>query len=244
MKKTGVSFVRRYARISDIPRSVRVALMPLLRSVVRASSPRAGAGCNVAARPRAVPRSAATRRAARARRRAARLTAAAGSTAGGAYSTRGRPDVAASRVMRSLLSAAAIALAAPATALAATPQSRRTTCRPGAGSPLALDLDRVVLAEDPVARGACPVVRFAQAPAPLRRLGTDAGPTCRSGGRFWVRPGVRAIGVALDRALWTLVPDRPARAPQRARREGLDERARGRARPCGASARAGRCSAP
>ncbi len=111
--------------------------------------------------------------------------------------------------MRSLLSAAAIALAAPATALAATPVATYDVSPGHRLAGFALDLDRVVLAEDPVARGACPVVRFAQAPAPLRRLGTDAGPTCRSGGRFWVRPGVRAIGVALDRALWTLVRTGP-----------------------------------
>jgi len=69
----------------------------------------------------------------------------------------------------------------------------------------ALDRQWLVMAEDPAVAGACPVVRLLAATrGPARDLSRPGGPTCRFGGRFWVRPGARAIGVAIVKALWVL----------------------------------------
>jgi len=38
-------------------------------------------------------------------------------------------------------------------------------------------------------------------PRPLTRPG---GPTCRLGGRFWVRPGARAVGLAIVKGIWVV----------------------------------------
>jgi hypothetical protein len=67
------------------------------------------------------------------------------------------------------------------------------------------DRDWLTLAQDPDSSSGCPLVRL------VRATGDDAstltrpgGPTCRLGGRFWVRPGDRAIGVAIVKALWVV----------------------------------------
>lgn len=69
----------------------------------------------------------------------------------------------------------------------------------------ALDREWLALAEDPVTPRGCPVVRLIDAsggtPRPLTRPG---GPTCAFGGGFSVRPGGRAIGTALVRAIWVV----------------------------------------
>ena len=69
----------------------------------------------------------------------------------------------------------------------------------------ALDRDWLVIAEDPVAPGTCPAVVLARLPSGRpRQLTRPGGESCRFGGRFWVRPGMRAIGNAITRALWVL----------------------------------------
>jgi len=69
-----------------------------------------------------------------------------------------------------------------------------------------LDRDWLALAEDPVSRDACPVVVLVRVPSgsPRRELTRRDGATCRLGGRFWVRPGARAIGNAIAKALWVV----------------------------------------
>jgi hypothetical protein len=69
-----------------------------------------------------------------------------------------------------------------------------------------LDRDWLAIAEDPTAKGACPLVVLVRVPGgmPRRTLTKAGGATCRFGGRFWVRPGERAIGNAIVRALWVL----------------------------------------
>src|SRR5262249_21133690 len=60
--------------------------------------------------------------------------------------------------------------------------------------------------EDPTGASGCPLVRLVNirgGGAP-QALTSRTGPTCRLGDRFWVRPGSRAIGVALVRALWVV----------------------------------------
>src|SRR5581483_9963293 len=69
-----------------------------------------------------------------------------------------------------------------------------------------LDRDWLALAEDPVSRDACPVVVLVRVPSgsPRRELTRRGGATCRLGGRFWVRPGARAIGNAITKGLWVV----------------------------------------
>jgi hypothetical protein len=69
----------------------------------------------------------------------------------------------------------------------------------------ALDRESLVLAEDPATPGGCPLVELVSATGGTpRELARPNGPTCRLGGRFWVRPGARAIGVAIVKALWVV----------------------------------------
>ena len=83
-----------------------------------------------------------------------------------------------------------------------------TTFAPSAGHRLAgfaLDREWLALAEDPVAAGRCPVVRLVPAAGGTPRVITRAaGPTCRLGGSFLVRPNGRAVGVAIVRAIWVV----------------------------------------
>ena len=69
----------------------------------------------------------------------------------------------------------------------------------------ALDREWLALAEDPAATGRCPIVRLVSAtggrPQTLTR---PAGPTCRLGGRFWMRPGDRAVGLAIEKGIWVV----------------------------------------
>jgi hypothetical protein len=82
-----------------------------------------------------------------------------------------------------------------------------TTFTPSGGHRLAgfaLDREWLALAEDPVAAGACPVVRLVPTGGVAARVITRAGgPTCRFGGRFSVRNG-RAVGVAIVRGIWVV----------------------------------------
>jgi hypothetical protein len=113
--------------------------------------------------------------------------------------------------------AAALALAAAACGGAASPAATGPAARgdlfhgafavaPGhrlAG--FSLDRDWLALAEDPARPGTCPLVQLVRVPAGARRaLTRPGGATCRFGGRFWVRPGGRALGNALVKALWIL----------------------------------------
>lgn len=70
---------------------------------------------------------------------------------------------------------------------------------------LALDRERLALAEDPTTAAGCPLVRLVTGTGGRpRTLTRPGGPTCRFGGRFWIRPGSRALGIALVRALWVV----------------------------------------
>ncbi|HET7572444.1 MAG TPA: hypothetical protein VFJ77_07230 [Gaiellaceae bacterium] len=69
----------------------------------------------------------------------------------------------------------------------------------------ALDREWLVLANDPARKGACPLVELVGVEAGSRRpLSRPGGASCRFGGRFWVRPGARALGNAIVKALWIL----------------------------------------
>jgi hypothetical protein len=68
-----------------------------------------------------------------------------------------------------------------------------------------LDRDWLTIAEDATAKGVCPLVVLARVPSGTQRaLTKPGGATCRFGGRFWVRPGDRAIGNAITKALWVM----------------------------------------
>jgi hypothetical protein len=69
-----------------------------------------------------------------------------------------------------------------------------------------LDRDWLAIAEDATERGACPLVVLVRVPGgtPRHTLTKPGGATCRFGGRFWVRPGERALGNAIVRALWVM----------------------------------------
>lgn len=110
----------------------------------------------------------------------------------------------------------AVALAAAAVALAtACGTAAATGTRAAAGQTVyqaapahriagfSLDRDRVAIAED-AAGGGCPLVVVARVPGTPQAVTKPGGETCRFGGRFWVRPGVRAIGNAIGKALWVL----------------------------------------
>jgi hypothetical protein len=103
-----------------------------------------------------------------------------------------------------LLVAAALAAAAAASAAVRAPR-QPLVYTPAPGHRLVgFSLDRrwLALAEDPVGKG-CPLVRLATAPrGPVQTLTPPDGATCRLGGRFWMRPGGRAIGNAIVKALW------------------------------------------
>jgi hypothetical protein len=95
-------------------------------------------------------------------------------------------------------------------------QAESTTFTPSPGHRLAgfaLDRQSLVLAEDPVAPGSCPVVRLVPATGGTSRALTQpAGPTCSLGSKasFVVRPDGRAIGVAIVRAIWVVRRNREA----------------------------------
>jgi hypothetical protein len=107
----------------------------------------------------------------------------------------------------------ALAIGVAAVAAAARGSASRSpaivaTFTPSANHRLAgfaLDREDLVLAEDPIRSGGCPLVRvFAGIDAAPQTLTRPGGPTCRLGGRFWVRPGARAVGVAYVRAIWVV----------------------------------------
>jgi len=69
-----------------------------------------------------------------------------------------------------------------------------------------LDRDWLTIAQDATAKGACPTVVLLRVPSgsPRYPLTKPGGPTCRFGGHFWVRPGERAVGNAIVKALWVM----------------------------------------
>jgi hypothetical protein len=88
-------------------------------------------------------------------------------------------------------------------------QARAVVFEASAGHRIAgfsLDRDWLTIAEDATAKGACPLVLLVRVPGgtPRRTLTAPDGPTCRFGGRFWVRPGERAVGNAIGKALWVI----------------------------------------
>jgi hypothetical protein len=100
----------------------------------------------------------------------------------------------------------AATLALTATSRAAAPAAGVVTLVPSAGHQIAgfaLDHEWLAVAEDPATGGNCPAVRLVDlsggASQPLTRRN---GPTCRLGGRFWVRPGGRALGLGIVRSIW------------------------------------------
>ena len=103
---------------------------------------------------------------------------------------------------------AAVALAAVAGGSAARGGQAAATFSASPGHRIAgfsLDRDRLAIAEDATAKGACPQVVLIRAPRGTpRNLARTGGASCRFGGRFWVRPGMRAVGNAIDKALWVL----------------------------------------
>jgi hypothetical protein len=110
----------------------------------------------------------------------------------------------------------ALALAAvAATSAHATPRQTTVVYPSAPGHRLvgfSLDRKWLALAEDPVGRG-CPLVQLVTVPAGgARRLTHPDGATCRVGGRFWTRPGGRAIGNAIEKALWIVRNGRTAAA--------------------------------
>jgi hypothetical protein len=65
-----------------------------------------------------------------------------------------------------------------------------------------LDRKWLALAEDPLG-GGCPLVVLETAPSgDEQTLTRPNGATCKLGGRFWVRPGGRVVGNAIEKALW------------------------------------------
>jgi hypothetical protein len=110
---------------------------------------------------------------------------------------------------RALLAAAGLALAFGPSG-GAKPASHRivSTFAPAPGHRIAgfaFDRKWLALAEDPATASGCPIVSVVAATGgEARMLTRHGGPTCRLGGRFWVRPGERAIGVAIVKALWVV----------------------------------------
>ena len=97
---------------------------------------------------------------------------------------------------------------APASGAAKSGPAPLATFAPLAGHRIAgfaLDREWLAIAEDPATPGACPVVELVAATGGgARSLTRPGGPTCRLGGHFWVRPGDRAIGLAIIRAMWVV----------------------------------------
>jgi hypothetical protein len=95
--------------------------------------------------------------------------------------------------------------AAPASAAA---HRATATVTPASGHRIAgfsLDRDWLAVAEDPTGNDACPIVVLLRAPAGApRALTRPDGATCKLGGAFWVRPGGRAVGNAIVKALWVV----------------------------------------
>ena len=108
--------------------------------------------------------------------------------------------------------AALLALGVPASGTA--PGKVVASFTPASGHTIAgfaLDRKWLAIAEDPTGASGCPLVRLVDVTGTDRKtLTSPAGPTCRLGGRFWVRPGSRAIGIALVRALWVVRQDTTA----------------------------------
>lgn len=115
--------------------------------------------------------------------------------------------------MRLLLLAAVLAALATTASAASVPSPSSSPgpavtvfpARPGhtiAG--FSLDRSWLAVAEDDTGTG-CPLVRLYGIPSGEGRDVTHpGGETCRFGGRFWVRPGSRAIGNAIGKVLWVL----------------------------------------
>ena len=102
----------------------------------------------------------------------------------------------------------AATLALTATFSAAAPAAGTVTLVPSAGHQIAgfaLDREWLAVAEDPATTGNCPAIRLVDVAGGVSRPLTSAkGPTCRLGSRFWVRPGGRALGLAIVRAIWVV----------------------------------------
>jgi hypothetical protein len=111
--------------------------------------------------------------------------------------------------MRLLAVAAALAaVTSSAAAVSASgPGPGRTVFPARPGHRIAgFSLDRVWLAvAEDATRSGCPLVRVYGVPSGYGRDVTPpGGETCRFGGHFWVRPGSRAVGNAIGKALWVL----------------------------------------
>ncbi len=88
-------------------------------------------------------------------------------------------------------------------------QARTAVFSAAAGHRIAgfsFDRDWLTIAENATAKGSCPLVVLLRVPSgrPRYTLTKPGGATCRFGGRFWVRPGERAIGNAIVKALWVM----------------------------------------
>lgn len=112
------------------------------------------------------------------------------------------------RALVLVVAACAALLAAHVPGSGTTPGKVVATFAPASGHTItgfAVDRRFLAIAEDPIGASGCPLVRLVDVAGGDRRtLTSPAGPTCQLGGRFWVRPGSRAIGVALVRALWVV----------------------------------------
>jgi hypothetical protein len=118
--------------------------------------------------------------------------------------------------VRRLAAVAAAASALAGSAACGGAAKATTTARAGSGGGFAasaghllagfsLDRQWLALAEDPAAAGACATVTLVRLPDGARReLTRPGGATCRLGGGFWVRPGARALGNAIVKALWVV----------------------------------------
>ncbi len=86
---------------------------------------------------------------------------------------------------------------------------------------VALDGDRLLVVEEPIAAG-CPVVRLGPRDGDLAAITAPGGPTCVEGARLAdPEPGGRAAGVALDRAVWAIAtPDGATRVVMGSAEEG------------------------
>lgn len=112
------------------------------------------------------------------------------------------------KLVSAVLAAGALAaLVAAACAPASRSSGVAATFTPVAGHAIAgfaVDREDIALAEDPVGRGCPLVLLIAGVDGRPQQLDHAGGPTCRLGGRFWVRPGARAVGVAFVRAVWVV----------------------------------------
>jgi hypothetical protein len=107
------------------------------------------------------------------------------------------------------LAAAAARGDAPPAAAGGRARAYAATFPASAGHRIAgfsIDRSWLTIAEDPTRKGECPTVVLLRLPAGTQRreLTRPDGESCRFGGHFWVRPGMRAVGNAIAKALWVL----------------------------------------